>query len=490
MNLRTLAVLAALALGLGGFIFFVERDLPSSDERREQATRVLDLAADGLDTEDIVSVELEAAERRIILERVPEPETETTNDGEAEAVADGLDLTLDGAAGGWRVVEPFDAPADGAQVRSLLDRLSELRHDRELGAADPADDAAMGFDAPRAVARLSAADAPPVEIVFGAELALGGGVLVETGGMRYEAFGADLVETIARDPSAWRDPTLLRGVRTRLSSIRLEPADPLAPAVVLERHEERGYRISEPIQDVADPQEVDRLLGALDGLAAQRFLDEAPAEANTGGRLGLVLEGRAEPLDIAFGAPISVGSANRLAEVDGQFVEIDAPAVVEALGLAPAGWRSRALAPVQVFSLDAAIVRTADGELSLTRGERDWTRSLDGGAPEAIDYGVASDLLYAVAEARALEVTPDSARRATLGEPQLEIQLVGDDEPLEIALYSAADGRQPATVSGREVVLELEAETGRQIVTALSALRQAPPLATDAADEAPAVEAP
>ena len=41
MRPRTLLVLLALVVGIGAFVYFYERELPSSDERAERAKRVL-----------------------------------------------------------------------------------------------------------------------------------------------------------------------------------------------------------------------------------------------------------------------------------------------------------------------------------------------------------------------------------------------------------------------------------------------------------------
>ena len=58
MKPRTLAILLALVVGLGAFVWFYEREQPGSEEREKLANRVL-----GVEREHIVSLELHAGDR-------------------------------------------------------------------------------------------------------------------------------------------------------------------------------------------------------------------------------------------------------------------------------------------------------------------------------------------------------------------------------------------------------------------------------------------
>ena len=64
MRPRTLLVLAVLVAGLGAFIWFYERNLPSTEERRELQARVL-----SLEVEEVQAIALEGGGHRVRLER-------------------------------------------------------------------------------------------------------------------------------------------------------------------------------------------------------------------------------------------------------------------------------------------------------------------------------------------------------------------------------------------------------------------------------------
>jgi hypothetical protein len=74
MKPRTLLVLAVLAAGLGAFIWFVDRDLPSSEERAELGKKLFP----ELEADEVTAVEIE---RRV---EATEDEAEGRAAGEGE----------------------------------------------------------------------------------------------------------------------------------------------------------------------------------------------------------------------------------------------------------------------------------------------------------------------------------------------------------------------------------------------------------------------
>jgi hypothetical protein len=129
MKPKTLLVLTALVAVLAAFIWFVERDLPSSEERAERATRVLPVEPD-----EVAAVEIDWGGETVRLERRASHEG---GDGEGEDAP---------AAPEWRMTVPYDARADRAQVDTLLVALTGLRKSRTLEDVDRAE---VGLDAPR-----------------------------------------------------------------------------------------------------------------------------------------------------------------------------------------------------------------------------------------------------------------------------------------------------------------------------------------------------
>ncbi|MEM8995550.1 MAG: DUF4340 domain-containing protein, partial [Acidobacteriota bacterium] len=197
MKPRTLAILTALTLVLGLFIFFFERDLPSTDERRDLDKKVLGVTAD-----DVTGLTLQWPEGRVRFVKGP---TDSSGDR-----ADHRDRDHHGhdhddhhhdhgtADGEWRLVEPVDARADGAAVGALVERLANLEKERTL---EDVDRGQLGLDRPRASAILVTA-AGPLPLHFGADLPLGGGLVVQSDEpwRAFQVQGAgDLVDEMRRD---------------------------------------------------------------------------------------------------------------------------------------------------------------------------------------------------------------------------------------------------------------------------------------------------
>src|ERR687891_258536 len=117
MKPRTLLILLAVVLGLGAFIWFYERKLPSSDERAENAKKVV-----ALKKEDVQEVTLETANGKVVLQRAVSPAAKDKKDGKDE----GGDQESQPASD-WKLVQPMAARADAFAVDGLLEALTGLQ---------------------------------------------------------------------------------------------------------------------------------------------------------------------------------------------------------------------------------------------------------------------------------------------------------------------------------------------------------------------------
>ena len=140
MRPRTLAALFVLVAGLLAFIWFFERDLPSSEERVVLEKRVLRLEA-----EAVQGLTLDRNGNSVRLERV----AQAAGAEEDEA--------------SWRLGDPLDALADRVAVDQLVDELIGLEKDRTLESIDPAE---LGLAEPRGRVTVDT-DAGPVELLIG-----------------------------------------------------------------------------------------------------------------------------------------------------------------------------------------------------------------------------------------------------------------------------------------------------------------------------------
>ena len=206
MKPRTLAVVAALALGLAAFIAFYERDLPSSDERRQGAKRVLTVDKKQVD-EVIIERRTSTAETIRLLRTAG---AAAAADGDRCRRSDDSDFALTPTGQPiWRLEKPLQARADGWAIDRLLDSLISLDSQRRL--EDP-DRAGLGLDAPRVVVTLRGTFGERV-LEVGAALPVGNAMAVAVRGEDSAAIVSDAVFAELAKPS--RRLAQSRGFRRR-----------------------------------------------------------------------------------------------------------------------------------------------------------------------------------------------------------------------------------------------------------------------------------
>lgn len=515
MKPRTLLVLLLLVVGLGAFIWFYERELPSSEERSARARKLLG----GLEGDRVVAVEIEGpgGADRVRLERaVPGA------DGEDAAGAAGPDAAADDEPGleatpepEWRLAAPESlagARADRFAVERLVDRLTGLDKERTLEDADRAE---VGLDEPRGRVTLVTEDGGETTVELGAEVPASSSALVGLAG-RPEVWvvAGTLASEIDKPAGEWRDRELFPLRRDEIERLELAPAG--GERIVLGRRGE-SFWLEEPIADRAASEAVESLLADLTGLRVTRFVDEPPAAGGDGGvqrgleppRAVLVAHPRAgDPVRLELGAAerevgegeAAAGAATDAAEsalppaagayfarLGDQVFTATAPLRAH-LARAPGEWQSKALTGRRLYQIDRVRVEEpggaeepGGGELLLRRDGADWRRG-----EEAIPYSVVSDLLFAVTDARGerpIARSRAAAAGADLGTPTLSLTFEGGDEPAEtVSLYpETAGGEVPATVTGRDFVLLLAPSTAETLTDSLRRLREAEPIPEDEA---------
>ncbi len=477
MKPRTVLVLALVVAALAAFLWFVERDLPSSEELAERARKVLPVEAD-----EVRALAVEWDGRAVRLERAPAPGA----GGGGDAGDDGED---DAPSGEWRLTEPLRARADRAAVDGLLTALTGLDKIRTLEDADPAELTRLGLEPPRGRVTLVTGEGERTLLV-GAEVPASENVLVSLAGApEVWVTPRSFTARLDKEPGDWRSKEVLAVTRDEIGRVTLRrgPEAP-ASAVVLVRGEDDRFRLAEPMADLADVDLVSQMLSDLVTLRAQRFLDEpglAPGDLGLDPPRGVVeaeLEGGGERIRVELGAPLD-GE-----EADGDGVAVYARAVAgeeeaqlfeavtgldEAVARPPAEWRSPSWTALGSFEVDRLeVAEPGRPELVLAREGVAWRR---GG--EEIGYTAASDLLFALTDADG-EVADGAG--GDLGEPVLTVLLLaeeGDGETL--ALYPELDGRHPATSSAREAVVLLPGEAVAGTREALEGVRAAEPVEED-----------
>lgn len=470
MKPRSLLVLLALVLGLGAFILFFERDLPSTDERRELEAKVIDFEVEAI-TEITLGHPAAKGEAAILLERrAPGIEDD------AGAVADSVDDTATATSppATWWVRGPIEGKADAALVERLLGDVAALRHRRRVEAVP--DPATAGLDPPRARLELRRGDAEPLVLLLGDTLPATTARLARIEG-RAGAFVVEVpwFDTLDREPGDWRDRRLVSIDRSEIRSLSFTTD---GQSLRLARRDDGSFWIESPLADRAERQSVDRLLSAVVDLRAESFLDGEDGEDRglAPPRAVVSVEtGGGEPLVIGLGAPASPSGSVIYAKVGAQTVTTTHDLLLA--GRHPVeAWRSTAWTALQVFDIASAQLTDASGTVEVARDGVDWRR--DG---EKIDRLVATDLLYALVDARGQGVLDRGPARAAgydLDESELTFQLATDEGIETLHLHPAVDGLAAATSESRRTIVLLDGETIGALREKIAALRAAETLET------------
>jgi hypothetical protein len=461
MRPRTLLILLAAVLALGAFIWFYERELPSSEERAKLQRKVL-----AIEKDDVTAVTIDSSKGRVRLERAPAPKA---------ANKDGEESTEPAAE--WRMLEPLATRADAFAVDRLLEAVAALEKTRTLADVSPKD---VGLDKPRASVRLKTKDGETV-LQFGAEVPTGGSLIAGLAGKKGGYVVSDtILSEVEREPGDWRDRQMFRGDREAIQRITL--TGPAGPVVLAKRP--AGFWMEKPLSDRADRDLVNGLLSDLDGLTAERFADGSRPPAELGLQppsevIEVAFQGVTPPVRVELGAAVA-GEAAPEGQTAGELTWARVGDTVfevrtrlaESARRAPADWRALQLSALEVHDVESATVRDDRTSLQLTRSGTDWKR--DG---TLISYLPVSDLLFLVTGARADRLlTPQElqAMHAGLAKPLLTFTLrttkTGEET---LILYPPLPAGLPARASGRETVLLLPADTLQQIQKTLGEVRTA-----------------
>jgi len=442
---KTIALLAAVVALLAG-LAYLDRERPSTDERKRSEKKLFRLDAD-----DVVALAVEWNGATVELERDAKPRPE------AGATAPAFPPPRE-----WRMVSPMPARADRTLADRLAGALAGLESERRLDGVERAD---VGLAPPRGSVRWKSATAEGV-------LELGGDVpasssLVAAADGALAVIPRAIVADVDRAPGDWRAKEVLPAGRDEIERIRIVPTG--GDDLVLSRQGE-SFVVERPYSDAADPDTVDPLLTDLTSLRVETFLDAPLAvEAESGlaggpGRLELALKGRTEPYVVEVGAAVP-DTERRYVRAGGQAFEANTR-LAEALARAPEAWRSRRWTTFESWRVERLRFDDATGPLELARRDGDWLR--DGAA---VPYTVVGDLLYALTSPRAERVAPGAPPAA---KPELTAVLSDADGGEEtLTLYPPAGDGVPARVSGRDVTLWLTPAAADELRAKLAALRAA-----------------
>lgn len=247
MNLRTTLALLVIAIGLGLFIWILDRRSPSTREAR--TGYVVDL-----DRNDLTRLEIANENANTILNKT---------------------------AGGWQIIAPVNDRADVRVVDSLLDNIQFLRRDdtiSNLGKGEKKQKRLKDFGLLKPHLKLVwRAKKKHSSIEFGADTAVEGTCYIHLEGSdAVFVTGNELKNLVSKRSNAFRDHQITPFLTTQIDRVIVhQPAGEIELA-----RQENGWQIVRPIKARADD---DIVNAALEKINATPILDFAESEkiANT-----------------------------------------------------------------------------------------------------------------------------------------------------------------------------------------------------------------
>lgn len=356
--------------------------------------------------------------------------------------ARGSEVRLERAGEGWRVVAPVQTQADRAAADGLVSKMADLRRRSSIAEADAGGAGRFGLDRPRFRVELTLADGGRRLLEAGEENPFDGSFFARAGGGPVVSVGGEARFALEKDLLDLREKQLLPVEENAVS--RLEVKGPKL-AFALERSG-AGWRLAAPVSERADEGTVGRLLAALRGLRAARFVD-VPGPGRDYGldrpRWHVRLVGPGETVrTLALGAPAAgrgTGASPAAAELWARASGSPAVAAVperQVKDLEVDLWALRDKAALHFEPDQVAALKVDRGgtSLQLQRGpaaadggpSREWVLTAPRTGP--VTAWKASGLLYALRGLRAIRFADESGKRLAehgLDRPEAAVTLLG-----------------------------------------------------------------
>jgi len=249
MKVRSILILVGAAAALWGAWFFWLGRTAGSDERREEAARLLP----GLDVPRVEKIEIDGPHGAVALERR------------------GAD---------WRIGRPIDDAADGETVRTLLRALAFAKAETRLGRDEvQGGEEATGFA--RGVGATLTLGGATRALRVGAAEAPGGRRYAEVAGDdSYAVVPGELFDLLDRPADDLRDKRLVPASSKEIARFTIARAG--AAAATFARDGAEGWRFEEGGGAAADATAVGSLLAQICALRADQYFAAPPADAAAG----------------------------------------------------------------------------------------------------------------------------------------------------------------------------------------------------------------
>ena len=465
MSTRKLLILTGVFFALLAFVVFWERHQPSSDEAAKARKRLVEL-----DPKEV---------SRLVLERADQGKVELARKD-----------------GRWNLEGPKGGAADAVAADGLaadlarLDLLGETRTE-----FDPE---AHGLARPRVRVTVTTADGKARTILFGDPVPGADATAVAADGRLGSVRFAPIAQ-LTKPYDEYRSKSLLDVPTSEIERVTVVRG----PNRVVAVRDGAGWRLEQPVADLASGPFVDQLLADLAGVRATEFPTIAAADMP---RIGLsppaaeVLLGKGKEVlaRLAFGAAKADAAGKLYAARDGVVMVVDDRAQ-EALGKELSAFREGRLFPLETWLVTRVVFESEALRAGAEKLDGTWRsagREVEGRIPE--------DLLERLgrAEARRFVTAKDLAsiglasvrRRAPVPAGSVEVLLEKAKAPVRIAFFTtpplAAEQLVAARVDGRGDTLVVDASVWddvRSFAVRLKAAGAAGPIPTAGPGSSPTV---
>jgi Domain of unknown function (DUF4340) len=440
---KKLILLTAVVAALFAFIVLVERKMPTTAERERKGDLYWDIPADKVD--------------RLALTRGPE----------------GLEFQRVDATR-WKMVKPQKYPAESFAVSSLVSDLAALK--RAGGEGTDAKPADYGLEKPVASATFDWTDPDDPKarktrtVEFGSEVPGTDLVSARLAGTQKMLFVPSAVLTgVKKNTEDFLSKDVFGEAASELNKIEILRG---RGKLVLAR-KDGAWWLAEPMSDLADGQEADRLAGQLAALRAREFVRGGVDLAAQGLNPPLfhvaVTDSKSMTTAVDFGATRSDGNGV-YAQRDGQVLVVDRE-IVDDLSKEAVAFRSNRL--VDFNRGDVTSLEGVFGKTTVALAQKDGGWSAGG---HAVLAGAADDVVSAILDAQSKRYLDDADAKA-LTSPVATVTIKTKAPSHWVLTLYVRDNGAAAKVSGRPGAFGVDPGLAGALGTAFQKATSPPPTA-------------
>jgi hypothetical protein len=443
MRTSRLILLALVVIALGGYIVFVERHAPTTDELKEQKGKLFA----GFDQAKAQKLVIDNSHGRFVLAK----EKDT-----------------------WTLTAPLSDQANQGAVSSLLYSFGALKADRTFKTGEvklPE----YGLDKPKLAVIVDTEGGKSYTLKLGNELPLGNERAALTGSGSVYLVNKYIASDIDKDLAGWRSDQLAQVYSTDVASLSIATTS----GQVALAHTGSVWTITSPSPDLADRDRAEAVITDISGARIKEFVDTAPDLRAMGlepRHFGVTIIRRA-----ADAAPIALDFGNERDGKDGKQVAckrggrvfwVEVKTVAHLAGPWQ-DWRSKKLAEFDSWAVDKLELGAGASKAILERTNGVWKSGATEVDGDAVNRRLA-DLSNLQVEA--FDRPKPSAR------PLGSVKLSGEGFSVDATFYPGASAAEDvAIVAGRTGGLGVDAAKVKPMLADPAALAKPKPTPTPVA---------